>query len=126
MLWQLKKLSTNEALNKPGVLPENWGPIFGLAGIQDRLADLSWLGTAYEDMGWVQVEGDIQDLAEPVNLEKNSAAQLNIFLAEVEDKLKENLTVEEKAKVLDYQAMLLKVPTQKGYPKNIVWPVFPL
>jgi len=36
-LWQLKNLSTNEALNEPQRLPENWGPIFGMAGIQDRL-----------------------------------------------------------------------------------------
>ena len=55
MLWQLKKLSTGEALNEAQSLPENWGPIFGMAGIKDRLGDLSWLGDAYTDQGWVEV-----------------------------------------------------------------------
>jgi hypothetical protein len=54
-LWQLKKLSTNEALSEPQKLPENWGPIFGMAGIQDRIGNLSWLGDSYADQGWVVV-----------------------------------------------------------------------
>ena len=54
-LWQLKKLSTGEALNEPQLLPENWGPIFGLHGFMDRIGDLSWLGEAYEGQGWVEV-----------------------------------------------------------------------
>ena len=54
-LWQLKKLSTGEALNEPQSLPENWGPIFGLHGFLDKLGDLSWLGDAYADQGWFEV-----------------------------------------------------------------------
>lgn len=126
MLWQLKKLSTNEALTKPGVLPENWGPIFGLKGIQDRLGNLSWLGEAYADMAWVQVEGNVEDLAAPVDLKVIVDERLNNLLQEVEAKLAENLTVEQKIKVLDYQALLLKVTTQKNYPQEIVWPISPL
>ena len=63
-LWQLKKLSDGSALNEPQPLPENWGPIFGLAGIQDQLADLGWLGEAYNDMGWFVV-GDAWNLSNP-------------------------------------------------------------
>ena len=55
-MWQLRKLSTNEALSEAGPLPSNWGPIFGMAGIQEKLGDLSWLGEAYSDQGWVQVD----------------------------------------------------------------------
>ena len=55
MLWQLRKLSTNEALSKPGPLPNNWGPIFGLHGFQEKLDDLSWLGSAYADQGWFEL-----------------------------------------------------------------------
>jgi hypothetical protein len=64
MLWQLKKISTGEALNEPQKLPTNWGPIFGLSGFQDRLGDLSWLGAAYSDHGWFVVGEAPADLAQ--------------------------------------------------------------
>ena len=54
-MWQLRKLSTNEALSEPGPLPNNWGPIFGLHGFQEKLGDLSWLSPAYADQGWVEL-----------------------------------------------------------------------
>ena len=55
MLWQLKNLKTGAFLNDPQKLPENWRPIFGMSGITDRIGDLSWLGEAYADLGWVVV-----------------------------------------------------------------------
>ena len=54
-MWQLRKLSTNEALSEAGPLPNNWGPIFGLHGFLDKINDLSWAGPAYVDKGWVQL-----------------------------------------------------------------------
>ena len=63
-LWQLKKLSSGESLNEPQLLPENWGPIFGMAGFADRIGDLSWLGEAYNDIGWVIV-GDAPPEPQP-------------------------------------------------------------
>lgn len=54
-MWQLKRLSTNEPLSEPGPLPNNWGPIFGLHGFQEKLGDLSWLGPSYADQGWVEL-----------------------------------------------------------------------
>lgn len=54
-MWQLRKLSTNEALSEAGPLPNNWGPIFGLHGFLDKIGDLSWIGPAYADQGWVQL-----------------------------------------------------------------------
>ena len=54
-MWQLRKLSTNEPLSEAGPLPNNWGPIFGLHGFQEKLGDLSWLGPAYADKGWVEL-----------------------------------------------------------------------
>ena len=54
-MWQRRKLSTNEALSEAGPLPSNWGPIFGLEGIKDRIGDLSWVGLYYADMGWVEL-----------------------------------------------------------------------
>lgn len=54
-MWQLRKLSTNEALNEAGPLPNNWGPIFGLHGFLEKIGDLSWVGPLYVDKGWVQL-----------------------------------------------------------------------
>ena len=54
-MWQLRKLSTNEALSEAGPLPNNWGPIFGLHGFLEKIGDLSWIGPAYADQGWVKL-----------------------------------------------------------------------
>lgn len=54
-MWQLRKLSTNKALSEAGPLPNNWGPIFGLHGFLDKIGNLSWIGPAYADQGWVQL-----------------------------------------------------------------------
>ena len=54
-MWQLRKLSTNEPLSEAGPLPNNWGPIFGLHGFLDKIGDLSWVGPAYVDKGWVEL-----------------------------------------------------------------------
>ena len=54
-MWQLRKLSTNEALSEVGPLPNNWGPIFGLHGFLDKIGDLSWIGPTYADKGWVEL-----------------------------------------------------------------------
>jgi hypothetical protein len=54
-MWQLIRLSTNEALSEAGPLPNNWGPIFGLHGFLDKINDLSWIGPSYADKGWVEL-----------------------------------------------------------------------
>ena len=59
MLWQLKNLSTNEALGAPQELPENWGPIFGLSGVKDKLGDLAWVGLP--DQGWFETTQASED-----------------------------------------------------------------
>ena len=60
-MWQLRKLSTNEALSEAGPLPNNWGPILGLHGFLDKIGDLSWGGPAYADQGWVQLTAAEQE-----------------------------------------------------------------
>ena len=61
-MWQLRRLSTNEGLSEPGPLPNNWGPIFGLSGITEKLGDLSWIGPTYSDQGWVELS-EAEELA---------------------------------------------------------------
>jgi hypothetical protein len=54
-LWQLKRLSDGEPLNEPQLLPENWGPVFGLQNFEGKLHDLSWIGSEHADTGWFYV-----------------------------------------------------------------------
>jgi len=125
MLWQLKRLSTNEPLNEAGPLPNNWGPIFGMAGIQEKLGDLSWLGEAYADQGWVQVEGEEVVLnTSPGILAWEKAKELLrqsdwSVLSDVP------MTVAERQAWKDYRAALRDVRMQSGFPTNITWPTKP-
>ena len=123
-MWQLKKLSTGEALNEAQSLPENWGSIFGMAGIKDRLGDLSWLGEAYADQGWVEV-------SEPSRI----TMSVEVANATVEQMLKNtawavasdntSLTKEQFAQWMEYRRALREVHLQFGFPTNIVWPAEP-
>jgi hypothetical protein len=71
-MWQLRKLSTNEALSEAGPLPNNWGPIFGLHGFLDKIGDLSWIGPAYADKGWVE----LTDVEQKAVKEKEAMARV--------------------------------------------------
>ncbi len=125
-MWQLKKLSTGEALNEPQKLPENWGPIFGLAGIQDQLGDLSWLGEAYADQGWVVVGEAPADPAQSTEAELvwEQAKQLLrdsdwTMLSDVP------MTAGNKALWIDYRRALRDVRLQTGFPSSVQWPSKP-
>jgi len=98
-MWQLRKLSTNEALSEPGPLPNNWGPIFGLHGFQEKLGDLSWLGPSYADRGWVELtEAEEKSLQVAAVMGKVQTLKI-----ETEEKLKNpNLTVELKIALNEY------------------------
>lgn len=125
-LWQLKKLSTGEALNEPQPLPENWGPIFGLHGFADRLGDLSWLGEAYNDQGWVQVGEAPPPPAEATKaqLEWDRAKQM---LQESDWSMLPDvpMTAGDKAAWIEYRRGLREIRLQAGFPDNIVWPTRP-
>jgi hypothetical protein len=124
MLWQLKKLSTGETLNEPQELPENWGPVFGLAGIEDRLGDLSWLGDAYQDMGWVCLgkSPKIPVSAEDVNATIAQMLNNTAWAVAVDNT---DMTKAERAAWIDYRIALKNVPLQAGFPTSIVWPPEP-
>lgn len=126
MLWQLRKLSTNEALSEAGPLPNNWGPIFGMAGIQDKLGDLSWLGENYVDQGWIQVEGEINTVSNstPAELQWQRAKDL---LRESDWAVLPDVPMlnETRQKWIAYRSELREVRSQKGFPENITWPIKP-
>jgi hypothetical protein len=124
MLWQLKKLSTGEALNEAQSLPENWGSIFGMAGIKDRLGDLSWLGEAYADQGWVEVS-EPSKITMSVEVANATVEQMlkNTAWAVASDNT--SLTKEQFAQWMEYRRALREVHLQVGFPTNIVWPAEP-
>jgi hypothetical protein len=124
MLWQLKKLSTGEALNEAQSLPENWGSIFGMAGIKDRLGDLSWLGDAYTDQGWVEV-GEPSKITMSVEVANATIEQMlkNTAWAVASDNT--SSTREQFAQWMEYRQALREVHLQVGFPTNIVWPAEP-
>lgn len=125
-LWQLKNLSSGEALNEPQRLPENWGPIFGLSGFIDRIGNLGWLGEAYNDTGWVVV-GDAPALptaSTPAELEWERAKQL---LRESDWSMLPDvpMTSGDKALWIEYRRALRDIRLQSGFPNDIQWPAAP-
>ena len=126
MLWQLKKLSTGETLNEPQRLPENWGPIFGMAGIQDRLGDLSWLGEDFIDQGWFIVG---ESPADPVQATQAELAwdRAKKMLAESDWSMLSDvpMTAGNKALWIEYRRALREIRLQAGFPSSIQWPSKP-
>ena len=125
MLWQLKKLSTGEALNEPQKLPENWGPIFGLAGIQDQLGDLSWLGEAYADQGWVVVGEAPADPAQATASELAWDRAKKLLWESDWSMLPDvPMTAGDKALWIEYRRALREIRLHPDFP-NMTWPVAP-
>ena len=124
MLWQLRKLSTNEALSEAGPLPNNWGPIFGMENMQGQLGDLSWLGEDFVDQGWVQVEEEKIITASPAILAWEKAKQL---LSQSDWSVLPDvpMTVEERQSWKDYRAKLRDIRMQSKFPSEIAWPTKP-
>jgi hypothetical protein len=123
-LWQLVNPKTGEKLSEPQELPENWGPIFGLQGVKDRLGDLTWLGI--DDQAWVEVE-----VADPVVVVDHKAIvddQIAHFLRESLPMVamdNPSLTKGQLQAWADYRKKLQEIPLQVGYPTDVYWPARP-
>ena len=120
--WQLKKLSTGEALNEPQDLPDNWKNISSLKGSIDHLNDLTWAG--HPDMGWFEV-----DMPDPVVDQKKFVDdQIAHFLATslpmvAADNISQ--TKAERQAWMDYRQQLQEIPLQPDYPNEVRWPTRP-
>ena len=131
-MWQLKKLSTNESLNDPQPLPENWRNIFGLQGVIDKLGDLTWAG--HPDTGWVEVDvpdPEPEPLPEP-EPEKDAKTLADEHIAEMLEATlqmvaldNQNMTRETRVAWLEYRRLLREVSLHPDYPNNIYWPARP-
>ena len=108
-MWQLKKLSTNEPLSEAGPLPNNWGPIFGLQGFQEKLGDLSWIGPSYADKGWVELTSAEQTAFKMREVVARKAQEESIAAAALSDL---SLTVGERADWVNYLLALDLVTLQ--------------
>ena len=126
MAWQLQKLSTSEGLTAiTKNLPENYGPIFGLAGIKDKIGDLSWLGDDFNDMGWVEVESE--EAEDTSDLATTYWARAKWLLQDSDWSMLSDapLTVEEKTNWIAYRKALREIRSQVGFPTEINWPTKP-
>ena len=120
--WQLKKLSTGEALNEPQDLPNNWKNIFGLKASIDRLGDLTWAG--HPDMGWIEI-----DVPDPVvDIQKVVDDQIAHFLATSLPMVAMDNTIMTKAELhswMDFRQKLQEIPINPYYPNEVRWPTRP-
>ena len=120
--WQLKRLSTGEALNEPQDLPDNWKNISSLKGSIDRLNDLAWAG--HPDMGWIEV-----DVLDPVvDIQKVVDDQIAHFLMETSPMVAMDnisMTKAKRQEWMDYRKKLQEIPLNPDYPNEVFWPTRP-
>jgi hypothetical protein len=118
ILWQLKRLSTNEPLNEPQELPDNWKNIFGLHASKDRLGDLSWAG--HEDMGWFEVGPE--DTKTVVNREIQRLLDSSASYVAIDNT---SITKAQRVAWMDYRQKLKELHLQIGFPNEVFWPARP-
>ena len=113
-------------LTEPQTLPENWGPVFGLANLEDKLSDLSWIGPEHADTGWFHV-GDEPPPPEPASRE-------DLIRQEAWDRLREcdyrvlpdePITAGKRAEWIEYRRELRRVHASTSFSGNFEMPTPP-
>ena len=95
-----------------------------MAGIQDRLGDLSWLGEAYANQGWVEVGEETSTVLTADEANKTIEQMLlTTAWAVAVDNI--SMTKEQRANWIDFREALRNIPNQEGFPTTIVWPTEP-
>jgi hypothetical protein len=124
-LWQLRKISTQENLNEPQPLPENWGSIFGMEGFKDKLNDLSWIGEP--DLGWFKVEVSDSQFLTNENKKFVDSQIEHLLLTSLDFVALDNttLTKQQRSDWIEYRKQINEIPLQPGYPNEIYWPKRP-
>lgn len=119
----MKRLSSGEELSEPQLLPENWGPVFGLHNFEDKLSDLSWIGPEHADTGWFCV-GEEPPPPEPASRE-------DLIRQEAWDRLRgsdylvlpdEPITAGKRAEWLAYRNELRLVHKANVFPEDFEMP----
>lgn len=98
-----------------------------MAGIQEKLGDLSWLGEAYADQGWVQVDGELALPPEQKTKAETEWEKAKQYLWESDWSMLPDvpMTVGEKEAWIAYRSALRSIRSQAGFPETIVWPTKP-
>lgn len=126
----MKRLSNGETLNEPQLLPENWGPIFGMQNVIEKLSDLSWTGDPnLEDKGWFIVGEAPPSPASPVlttksEIEWNKAKEL-LQKSDWSVMPDVPMSKNDRALWIEYRRELREIRLQSEFPDNIVWPKRP-
>ena len=126
-LWQLKNLTTNEPLNEPQPLPENWGSIFGLSGFIDKLDDLGWIGEEYANTGWFIVGEETDTTVDESLIRQTAWERAKQLLQESDWAMMSDvsMTKGDKALWIEYRRQLREIKLQAGFPSEIEWPLPP-
>ena len=95
-----------------------------MGGVKDRLGNLSWLGDAYADQGWVEVGEETPTSATADEVNATIAQMLkNTAWAVASDDT--TITRGQRANWMTFRQTLRDIPLQVGYPTNVVWPSEP-
>jgi hypothetical protein len=95
-----------------------------MGGIKDRLGDLSWLGDAYADQGWVEVG---EETSPPLTADEANATIARMLINTAWAVASDDLTITrgQRADWIAFRQALRDIPLQSGFPTNIVWPSEP-
>lgn len=119
----MKRLSNGENLSEPQLLPENWGPVFGLANFEGKLGDLAWIGSDHADTGWFHVD-DEPPSPEPASRE-------DLIRQEAWDRLREcdyfmlpdePITAGKRAEWVEHRRELRRIHQMKSFPEGFELP----
>jgi len=96
-----------------------------MSGMIDRIGDLSWLGNAYADQGWVEVgeETVIPPTAEEIN---DTIEKMLINTAWTVASDNTDLTKGQRSAWIDFRQALRDIPLQPSFPTNVIWPSEPV
>ena len=126
----MRSLSTNENLNVPQALPEDWEGIFGLHGFKDKIGNLAWLGNpAYMDAGWFDTgipapPKPVTEDNDPKILAKKTARAL---LTDSDWTMMPDVPMSKGKRIAweEYRRALREIKLQPGFPDDIKWPPKP-
>ncbi|NBU52665.1 MAG: hypothetical protein EBS24_08600 [Chitinophagia bacterium] len=124
-LWQLIDRHTKTPLNDPVLLPDQWGPIFGMHGVKDRLSDLSWVNLP--NLAWIETDIEVPDPPPPPTEKDQLDDRIKRYLAKSDWAMLSDvpMTISEKQEWIEYRKELRDIKKQKGYPEKVTWPIAP-
>lgn len=116
MAWKLQNNPTGEILYGPGDLPENWGPVFGVAGFIEEH------GPSMEAVGMPHLEWVKCSEAAPTADEIRREIRARLIDTTWAIQPDVDMTTAERKKWVQYRKSLQRVKIVRG---RVNWPVEP-